>query len=241
MRWIGCPICYRQSAAIDEHRVAGRALPARLFVLAASCAAIALLATALFFLLHHVGNQLPYDLAVERFKAEQESDRPDEGHAKGYKTWHEYCLVANAVLGGSRQTSADEDRAFRNAVLLRELRLWPGGADRTGCGALEAALNGSAVGEGYLRTLYWWGQKALYAIALRWVSVYEIREFTKVATRAAYLLLAVSLLLLAPKMLLLAAPLVVSAPSSPASTTGRMSPTAFHTCGRCCSRLALPC
>ena len=177
--------------------------------LAPPCAAVVLLATALFFLLHHVGNQLPYDLAVERFKTELESNRPDEGHAKGYKTWHEYCLVANAVLGGSREAGADEDRAFRNAVLLRELRLWPGGADRTGCGALEAALNGSTVGEGFLRTLYWWGGKALYAIALRWASVYEIREFTKVATHAAYLLLAVSLLLLAPKMLLLATPLVV--------------------------------
>ena len=194
------------NAAIDEHRVAGRALPARLFVLASSCAAVALLATALFFLLHHAGNRLPYDLAVERFNAVAESGRPDEGHAKGYKSMFEYCEVSSAMLGGAREASDDDEgSALRNAVVLKMLRV--GNANWTACGKLEASA--SAAAASILKTRYWWGGKALYAIALRWFSVYEIRELTKAATRAAYLLLAASLLLLSRKMLLLAAPLVV--------------------------------
>ena len=168
--------------------------------------AIALLATALFFFLHHVGNQLPYDLAVERFAAELASAQPDEGHAKGYKSRFEYCEVSSAVLAGARG-SATTSSALRGAVVLKELKL--GDANRRHCMALKAAVGGSAVPEVLLKIRYWWGGKALYAIALRYGSVHEIREFTRWGTRVAYVLLAVSLLLLSPKMLLLAAPLLV--------------------------------
>ena len=175
-------------------------------VLAPSCVAIALLATAFFIFLHHVGNQLPYDLAVERFKAELESAQPDEGHAKGYKSRFEYCEISSAVLAGARGP-ATTSSALRSAVVLKESKL--GDANRRHCLALKAAIGGSAVPEVRLKTRYWWGGKAFYAIALRYGSVHEIREFTRWGTRIAYVLLAVSLLLLSPKMLILAAPLVV--------------------------------
>ena len=178
-------------------------------VLVPSCVAIALLATALFFFLHHIGNQLPYDLAVERFAEELASARPDEGHAKGYKSMFEYCQMSSAVLAGAAgaRNSSTTSSALRNAVVLKESNL--GDANRRHCHALKAAVNGSAVPEVVLKTRYWWGGKALYAIALRYGSVHEIREFTRWGTRIAYVLLAISLLLLSPKMLLLAAPLVV--------------------------------
>ena len=175
-------------------------------VLAPSCVVIALLATAFFFFLHHLGNQLPYDLAVERFRAELESERPDEGHAKGYKSRFEYCQMSSAVLAGARE-SATTSSAIRSAVVLKELKV--GDANRRHCLGLKAAVNGSAVPEVLLKIRYWWGGKALYAIALRYGAVHEIRDFTRWGTRIAYVLLAVSLLLLSPKMLLLAAPLVV--------------------------------
>ena len=191
-----------------------------LFMLASSCAAVALLATALFFLLHYVGNQLPYDLAVERFQAELESemdvrrpllhrlDRPDPGHARGYKNLYEYCEVSSAVLAGARgarEVDVAKDSAFRSAVVLKVLspETWA-----HPCDGYEAALLGDVVPERIAKLRYWFGSKALYAVALRWHSVYEIREFTRIATYVAYLLLAVSLFLLSPKMLLLAAPLV---------------------------------
>ena len=181
-----------------------RALGSSFSGLALACVAVAFLATASFFLLHHAGNQIPYDLAVQRFKAEMASDRPDEGHAKGYKSRHEYCEMSSAVTAGARDRQSSEASALRNAVMLRQLT-----PKVPVCHALETAVDGAAVGRGTLKTRNWWGGKALYAIALRWLSVYQIRELTKVATGVAYLLLGISLLLLGPKMLLLAAPLLV--------------------------------
>lgn len=185
------------------------------------CAAIALLATAFFFLLHHVGNQLPYDLAVERFQIESESDRPDPGHAEGYKGMYEYCELSGIVMAGARRAGragqageAGEESALHDAVILKRLIPTPGTPHldfldaEVYCDLLEAAANGAVVPIGVLKTRYWFGGKALYAIALRWFTVYQIRELTRIATHVAYLLLAVSLFLLSPKMLLLAAPLV---------------------------------
>ena len=181
---------------------------------AAACAVVALLSTALFFLLHYVGNQLPYDLAVQRFKAELESAIRDEGNAKAYKGMYEYCELSGTVLAGARK--AGEGSAFRDAVILKALTPTPDSPDagslRLGpiyCGLLEDAVYGAAVAEYILKPRYWWGNKALYAIALRHLSVHELREFTRIATRVAYLLLGISLLLLSPKTLLLTSPLLV--------------------------------
>ena len=182
------PAVFR-SASSGAPRATGFSAHAR-SVLAPSCVAIALLVTAFFFFLHHLGNQLPYDLAVERFRAELESERPDEGHAKGYKSRFEYCQMSSAVLAGARE-SATTSSAIRSAVVLKESKL--GDANRHHCLALKAAVGGSAVPAVVLKTRYWWGGKALYAIALRYGSVHEIREFTRWGTRIAYVLLAVSL------------------------------------------------
>ena len=197
------------NAATDEHHMAGHGPGVRPFVLASSCAAVAVLATALFFLLHHLGNQLPYDLAAQRLKADFESDRPDPGHANGYKATLEHCMMSSAALAGARQASGaggtpHEENALRNAVLLMTLHRETG----TTCSQLEAAANGAEIPKRILLTRYWWGGKALYAIALRYGSVHEIRNLTRIGTYAAYGLLAISLLLLSPKMLLLGAPLL---------------------------------
>ena len=197
------------NAATNEHRVAGHGPGVRPFVLASSCAAVAVLATALFFLLHHLGNQLPYDLAAQRLKADFESDRPDPGHADGYKATLEHCMMSSAALAGARQASGErepphEENALRNAVLLRTLHRETG----TTCSQLEAAANGAEIPKDVLLTRYWWGGKALYAIALRYGSVHEIRNLIRIGTHVAYGLLAISLLLLSPKMLLLGAPLL---------------------------------
>ena len=125
-----------------------------------ACAVVALLATAFFFLLHYVGNQLPYDLAVQRFKAELESDLRDEGNAKGYKEMWEYLELSSSVLAGARK--AGEGSTLRDTVIL----------EVTVTHAFEDAVYGGAVREIVLKSRYWWGSKALYAVALRYVSVY---------------------------------------------------------------------
>ena len=204
------------AAEMAEMRILERAAVrrrVRAIGLAATYAAVALLATAFFFFLHDLGNRLPPDLAQQRFKAEFEAGRPDEGQARGYKTDYEYCEMSETVLagagGGWRSRRVREGRAWFDAVVLSTFASVPG---EDYCHELEAALNGGEVGDeippGYIRSRYWWGGKALYAIALRYLSVREFREFTLAATRAAYLVLAVSLLLLAPRTLPAAAPLL---------------------------------
>ena len=169
-------------------------------------AAVLLLATVFFFFLHHLGNRIPYDLAWQRFRTEIEADRPDEGQARGYKTNYEYCRMSETVMAGAKW--AREGSAVRDAMTLKTLRDMPGARDDY-CYELDAALNGAEVRDGALSARYWWGGKAIYAIALRYFSVHEIRELTRISTRAAYLLLAVSLVLLVPRALPAAAPLLV--------------------------------
>ena len=80
------------------------------------------------------------------------------------------------------------------------------------CRTLKAAASGMGMEDLWkirLKTRYWWGGRALYAIALRYLSVPEIRELTRISTYLAYGLLAVSLLLLSWRTLLIAAPLIV--------------------------------
>ena len=181
-------------------------------VCCAAAALFGLLATALFFALHHAGNQIPYDLAQQRFKAEFAADHPDEGHAKGYKSRFEYCELSASVMAGA--TPPDKGvsgvSALEEAAILRILSAERHGRDLDLCAALEAASNGAEVGTAQgVKTRYWYGGKAIYAIALRYLSVRQIRELTLVSTRIAYLLLAASLVLVLPRALLVAIPLIL--------------------------------
>ena len=125
---------------------------------------------------------------MQRFKAEFESDRPDPSHAKGHKTMYEHCEMSAAVLAGARQASdaTGNESAFRRTVVLRDLSWSPLGP----CAQLGAATNGAAVPERNLKTRYWFGSKALYAIALRYGSVHDIREAIGMGTYVAYFSLA---------------------------------------------------
>ena len=157
-----------------------------------------------FFLLHHAGNQLPYDLAKQRFQAEFDATQRDAGHARGFKIAYEYCELSSAVMAGARGGGSP----LRDALLVPVLRK---DSDGSYCGALREAAGGGEPepDSGPLITRYWWGSKALYAIALRALSVYELRELTKTATRLAYALLAVAVLLLSPKALAVISPLIL--------------------------------
>ena len=77
------------------------------------------------------------------------------------------------------------------------------------CEPLKAVVDGVDWKRTNLKTRYWWGSKALYAIALRWVSIDELRELTKIVTYFAYVLLAISLLLFFPRAFLVTAPLCI--------------------------------
>ena len=158
-----------------------------------------------FFLLHHAGNQLPYEVAKQRFQAEFDATQRDAGHSLGFKDAFEYCKMSSAVVAGARGGGGGGS-PFRDALLVPVLRK---DSDGNYCGVLWEAAGGGELDSRPLITRYWWGSKALYAIALRALSVYELREATKTATRLAYALLAVAVLLLSPKALAVISPLIL--------------------------------
>ena len=157
---------------------------------------------AFFFLLHHVGNQLPFEVAKQRFQVEFDAAQRDAGYSHGFKNTLEYCELSSAVMAGARGGGGGRD--VKDALLVRAFVHQDGY-----CRALREALGGGEPDSEPLKTRYWWGSKALYAIALRALSVYELSELTKTATRLAYALLAVAVLLLSPKALAAISPLIL--------------------------------
>ena len=157
--------------------------------------------TAFFFLLHHAGNQIPYEVAKQRFQAELDAAQWDAGYARGFKGTWEYCELSSAVMAGARGGGSP----LRDVLLVRVFFVHP----YDYCRDLREALGGGEPDSILLKLRYWWGSKALYAIALRALSVYELRELTKTATRLAYALLAVAVLLLSPKALAVISPLIL--------------------------------
>ena len=77
------------------------------------------------------------------------------------------------------------------------------------CEGAKAASAGVEPDLRMLKTRYWWGNKALYAIALRFWSVPDMQDLIRTATYIAYVALAVSLLALAPKTFLVVSPLIL--------------------------------
>ena len=188
---------------LSNDRALARAAPV-LVVASAYCAAAAVLTTVLFVYLHHLGNQIPYQLAQERIRTEAAADRTDDGYTENYKIRYEYCEISSAVLAGAR--TAGDGNAVRNAIAPRALAAH---GCRSFCYMIDAESNGAEQRIGYLKSTHWWGSKALYAIALRHLTVEQVRDLTLIATRLAYVLLGISLLLLAPRMFLIGAPLIL--------------------------------
>ena len=164
---------------------------------------MAIFGTAFFFFLHHLGNQIPYDLAKQRFAAAQ---HPDSSHIPPENTLfgpYAYCEISLPILQMAKRR-AEGANSLLDAVALKTQ-----GPPGSPCSRLEAALNGVEQGEFAFKARYWWGARAVFAIALNHLSAKEVRELTETCLYFAYALLAVSLLLLSPKALLVVSPLVL--------------------------------
>ena len=190
---------------------AGAAGPALWRALRSLClyAAAAIAATAFFFWLHHLGNGIPYELAQQRFAVAAPIDRPigrvryasNDGRVK-YASNYEYCEIAAAILSGAMAESWHGELA--DAVLLRVL--WRESGNY--CPEVRAASSGANVASHLLKFRYWWGGKAIFAVALRWLSVVEFQRFVEIATYVAWLLFAWAMTLHGPRALAVALPLV---------------------------------
>ena len=159
--------------------------------------------TAFFFFLHHLGNQIPYDLAKQRFIA---AEHRGSSHVKPGNLFdgpYVYCEISLSILRMAKRR-AEGANSVLDAVALKTLG--PPGAP---CSRLQAALSGVKQEEHTFKARYWWGARAVFAIALNYFSAKEVRELTEICLYFAYALLAASLLLLSPKTLLVVSPLVL--------------------------------
>ena len=164
---------------------------------------MAVVGTALFFFLHHLGNRIPYQLAEQRFAAAEHQGSSHIRPGNLYNGTYVYCEISLPILKMAERREAGEN-SFLDAVALKTL-----GREGAPCSRLKAALNGVEQEELPFKARYWWGSRALFAIALRHFSAAEVRELLEVCIYAAYALLALSLLRLSPKTLLVVSPLVL--------------------------------
>ena len=165
------------SLADDAARLAPRRAARSLCLYAVAAVA----ATAFFIWLHHLGNGIPYELAQQRFAAGPLTGGPDSDVS--FDAHFEYCEIASAVMVGARDKT--EYGPLVDAILPRNL------AKRTEhsnyCPEAKAEARGADVRTRVIQFRYWWGGKAIFAIALRWLSVLEFHRFIEVATYAAWL------------------------------------------------------
>lgn len=170
---------------------------------------VAVLTVALFIAAHVAGNRLPYDLAVERLAEEFRATTSDDWGARGgvwIDKWH-YCEFNGIVLAGAR--AEDDGNALRHAILLH---VHPNASgSRGGCDDLKAAvLQGVWLAEApYANLRQWFITKAIYAIALRYITVREFHLVIKVLVYCGFLSLAAALLLLRWRAFVVCAPLLI--------------------------------
>lgn len=169
---------------------------------------IALLAagTVFFFFLHYIGNQVPYELAFQHLKEDYTEDLPWMRHNHPVSRFYDpfdYCQTSLTVLAGAERD--DGDREVINAVLLKTIGsplVWP-------CTSLDEVLSGDHLPERLEKMRYSWGHKAMYAIALRHMSVSNFNMLIRVIIYAAHFLLAGALLLTSRRTFLIVSPVLV--------------------------------
>lgn len=169
-------------------------------------AAALIVTTTLFFSLHYLGNQIPYDLAAQRLQTQFHPQRLDAGLVDGKRSSAGYCEISLLTLAGADQPGVSEEHWLLDALILRSLTA----EGRTHCHQMDAAVGGQAeVSEWIKKPRYWWGSKALFAIMLQGLSVAEMRDLIRWGTAAGYIALTAAILLSAPRAILVLAPLIV--------------------------------
>ena len=163
--------------------------------------------TAGFFFLHYLSNRIPYDLALQRFESlETESTRKE--YVRMYSDMFENCQLSNSVLRGAESSSGTEGNSLRYAVLLQVY-------DVEDCRPVQAAISSDDLKPAELerpktlKTRYWWGNRAIYALGLRFLSIAQFRQMVEFATYLSYGVLLAALVMLAPRAALVAVPVAV--------------------------------
>lgn len=172
-------------------------------------AATVLIGMVLFFFLHYLGNQVPYETVRLRFAEEFAVNQPlDERYFNGERPlfdW-EFCQLSLAVMGGAHQGGGD--RPLVDAVMLKSFQKE---LNQRGdyCTELRAVSEGAEFDERIEKPRYWWGSKALLAMALRYLSVFDLHRIILVASYGAWLALGAAVAMLGWRVLLMVTPTIV--------------------------------
>ena len=179
--------------------------------------------TFLFFFLHYLSNQIPYDLAKKRFAdafagsnltsanyAPRRSEQPSLLMLIGDDQFGE-CQTSTAILSSAKGASSKAS-ALERAIVPMTFEV-----SRKRCEELQSLLS-KAQSEHFvdeissvrrLKHRYWWGGKAIYGLLLQSFSVFHIRELMKSLTYLAWFFLAVLSFAYSPKMFAIIAPAAV--------------------------------
>ena len=173
-------------------------------------AAVSAATVALFFFLHWMGNQTPYEVVRQRLSDEMAVNKgpADERFfdgARGVFDW-EFCNLSLQALAGSRR-DVGENR-IADAILLRNFGKM---VDPNGnwCAETRAVVEGAEYGKRHESTRYWRGNKAALAIGLRWLSVFDFHRLLLFAGYGAWVLLAAALAAHGRRALIVGAPAIV--------------------------------
>ena len=171
----------------------------------AAYGAVAVLTVGLFIGLHAAGDRLPLELAIERlaeeFRATPKQDWGNRDRKWGTRT--HYCRFSWLVLADAGSPSSG---TLRGAL--------SGAGERIQCWRLRAAVE-VAVEQGvpgapdfHLGSRHWWGGKAVYAIALRHMTVRQFHIAIEALVYCGFLALAVALSLIGWRAFVVGAPLL---------------------------------
>lgn len=168
-------------------------------------AIVAAVTIALFIALHLAGNRLSFDLAVERLAEEFHATHGEDWGMRGglwQDKWH-YCEFSAAVLSGAR-AARDGGGGLREAILLRSI------PSPDECDNLKAAVLQGVWFEdiAHANLRHWLGGKAIYAIALRYITVRQFYIAIKALIYCGFVALVLALYLVGRRTLLVVSPLL---------------------------------
>lgn len=172
-------------------------------------AATMLIGMVLFFFLHYLGNQVPYETVRLRFAEEFAVNQPlDERYFNGERPlfdW-QFCQLSLAIMGGAHQGGGD--RPLVDAVMLKSFQKE---LNQRGdyCTELRAVSEGAEFDESIEKPRYWWGNKVFLAMALRYISVFDLHRVILVASYGAWLALGAAVAMLGWRTLLMVTPTIV--------------------------------
>lgn len=168
--------------------------------LSAGYVVILAILTAVFLCLQILGNQLPRDLAIDRFRTAFERDNLSEHEYpyqhKGVSSVHALagvdhyieCEYALAIIADSHSIGGDAHHLMKRAIAPQYAYTDIVGSYYSNqCGSLQSIVVDRKPYRLHLyKTQYQHGSNAVYAILLRFLPVFAIRELIKLFTYFAY-------------------------------------------------------